>query len=62
MVVSEVAVDRGLEISYEGEEEMATKAEEGCPKLASGFKDGGQATFLVAQHLCLQHRLCFLEK
>lgn len=32
MVVSEVAVERGLEISYKGEEEMTIKAKEGCPK------------------------------
>lgn len=31
MVVTEVAVERVLEISYKGEEEM-TKAEEGCLK------------------------------
>lgn len=31
MVVSEVAVERDLEISYKGEEEM-TKAKEGCLK------------------------------
>lgn len=31
MVVSEVAVERGLEISYKGEE-MTIKAKEECPK------------------------------
>jgi len=29
-VESEVAVERGLEISYTGEEEMTIKVEEGC--------------------------------
>lgn len=28
----EVAVERGLETSYEGDEEMTIKAKEGCPK------------------------------
>lgn len=31
MVISEVAVERDLEISYKGEEEMTIKAREGCP-------------------------------
>jgi hypothetical protein len=53
---------RGLEISYEGEEEMTIKAEEDAQQLDSRFKDGGQATPFIAQHLCLQHWFCLFEK
>lgn len=55
MVVSGVAVKRGLESSYE--EEMTLKAKKDAQKLDSGFKDGGQATLLIVQHLRLQYWL-----
>lgn len=56
MVESEVAVERGLEISYKGEEEMI-KAKEDAQELGSRFKDGSQAALFCVQHFCLQHWL-----